>query len=1718
MAPQDTFFDDEDDCCPLCIEEFDLSDRNFRPCPCGYQICQFCFNNIRNNMNGLCPACRRPYDEKTIEWKVVTPEEYAQFRANIQKNQKKRAAEQRHKEAQKREAEKENRKNLVGVRVVQKNLVYVTGLQPTVKEDELLKTLRKPEFFGQYGNIQKISISNRRSTDGHNQSLGVYVTFEKKDDASRCIQAVNGSVNGDRVLRAQLGTTKYCSAWLRHEQCTNRQCMFLHELGEEEDSYTRQDLSSMNSINSQRPIPASGSSRSASRQQNHPSPAPAPAQPMIRSSSKDGSDSGDAPALPATANWARPQIRSRRGSHATSGAGPSPAISNALPVTAESAVEDEVAESPVAGPSTSTPAAPASAPAAPAPPAPVEAPSTAKAPTEKKTKTFPPDEFAKLFKILSDWTFQYPQIETSEEYPPLFDIRGWERRKLREVEDASISDQQSRGVREPSEDEPESSGSLALGGEPEDRDLGRETLGFDPRRAAQPPIQRGSGDAFFGQAIGSGITQTANLGSIGAGSRTMTPQQPAFMRPPAGFVDHLSSQTNLFQGQGHNRQGSRFSFANDGRDAASSTSVKLAANPRIMAQQSSMMPSSFHNQPGNQYYPSSMPGPPPGLKSAATPPGMFGQQGFGSAAFGGAAKDNNDIMQLLNRGRAAGAQTHDAGKREYMFSFVQNQYPSSTSSTPAPASGHLASLYGNHPGAFQDLSSKQKKKGKKHRHANTSSTGGGGSVDLADPSILQVRMQSQQQQHMQQQSNAGGLGQGLFGGQSQGGYNNPGMMYNQGNYRAWQALIVFLKVFSLYDELLSLDDVRTSIDALVADEPIDLNIRQPPGAFESFGGRSGTPSVPPGLGIPTNSSAFPSPSISHASLVQATLANRIASPVVVPKTPVRTPAALNAVPLTGGRKASASASTPSSVSAEAKRNIKALAAESGLSNEILSKAKSLLQDEDFPALNSPKPAAAATPVATPKPLSKTAAKRAEKAAAKSKQKAKEKEEKEKAKENEKGKEKEKEVHVTVPTTPAANVSAPTSIAAAGPARTEPLTTKPTAAQAAEKLITAEKKTERPVPGILNIAAATKASQIRNIEPTSAADKSASTDKDSAFPALPTPTPISVSSPLTRAAPKTLRVVQTPKMENPPTPLGAGASVLAAPSVRSLASAETPASELISDTASIISASISASRTNSPPPSRIGAAPVRNTTKSQQRKQRKEVLKKETAVIAAQPVKVEPEVEIGPIVGRKKKQKKEKVTTKTSTPVVSRPGTPLPGSSRDGKDVKESKEVRESADTIKEANQESSTYRSTANETTTLIDEPLHGLYSDSKGKSVEDSRSSDLASSSPRPIPTPAQILKNLQDRGDAPKAYSQLSLFKSTSVVADGWLLNNNIRPRELAPNLKSTMIPTKNIVTEEDQTILLTGKPVRKVVDGVPILITPNGDCLRHLTEEEQDRFLKLQESLAKEANSPAAFVSSRQENGPGGFSLVKGRAVPNGPPSYLLNAPGAFPSDPVNKIQREEAIYYINQYVLPRLNLSSRDVSIPRDLNIDGGRAMSGSAPGSRRTNSIDGSGGMIPGSWIGKDDVAHNVAEPELAYSGPVDAHLERVYSVPIPSVSAQNMGSSLASYFERLPTPNGPVAPLPPVTIAATEVDVKGVSGTSPPGGVGGAAHAAAAAAGLGNVPLMSLEDAEQTLAIAKKEAEKLEKALVAIVRKNKKLLTMTGLPPSFGPIGGGGGN
>lgn len=47
-----------------------------------------------------------------------------------------------------------------------------------------------------------------------------------------------------RSLRASFGTTKYCNAFLRGLTCNNVDCLYLHELGQEEDSFTKEQIQS----------------------------------------------------------------------------------------------------------------------------------------------------------------------------------------------------------------------------------------------------------------------------------------------------------------------------------------------------------------------------------------------------------------------------------------------------------------------------------------------------------------------------------------------------------------------------------------------------------------------------------------------------------------------------------------------------------------------------------------------------------------------------------------------------------------------------------------------------------------------------------------------------------------------------------------------------------------------------------------------------------------------------------------------------------------------------------------------------------------------------------------------------------------------------------------------------------------------------------------------------------------------------------------------------------------------------------------------------------------------------------------------------------------------------------------------------------------------------------------------------------------------------------
>jgi hypothetical protein len=141
--------------------------------------------------------------------------------------------------------------SLVKIRVVQRNLVYLIGLAPSLADEEVRdrKLLSRHEYIGQYGPIKKLVI-NKANAYNHPAGLSysAYVTFTCEEDAAKCIKALTGFSIEGRELSATYGTTKYCSYFLKNIRCPKADCLYLHEFGAPEDSLTRDDIQQSSQI------------------------------------------------------------------------------------------------------------------------------------------------------------------------------------------------------------------------------------------------------------------------------------------------------------------------------------------------------------------------------------------------------------------------------------------------------------------------------------------------------------------------------------------------------------------------------------------------------------------------------------------------------------------------------------------------------------------------------------------------------------------------------------------------------------------------------------------------------------------------------------------------------------------------------------------------------------------------------------------------------------------------------------------------------------------------------------------------------------------------------------------------------------------------------------------------------------------------------------------------------------------------------------------------------------------------------------------------------------------------------------------------------------------------------------------------------------------------------------------------------------------------------
>lgn len=351
------------------------------------------------------------------------------------------------------------------------------------------------------------------------------------------------------------------------------------------------------------------------------------------------------------------------------------------------------------------------------------------------------------------------------------------------------------------------------------------------------------------------------------------------------------------------------------------------------------------------------------------------------------------------------------------------------------------------------------------------------------------------------------------------------------------------------------------------------------------------------------------------------------------------------------------------------------------------------------------------------------------------------------------------------------------------------------------------------------------------------------------------------SPAPRQA-RVLRVVDTSKSETPSV-ASAAASVRRSrkPSMSSVSHPDTPADN-VSDYDLYTSASVS--RANSPPASRVGSAPVRTMTKSQAKKERKlkakqaEEAKKE--VLSSTPVAEEPVQ--APIIGRKRKTKKTPATSADKT------GTEHGTSDNTQAASKENKEPRDKPEQKSDGGKKAKSKDKSGK---------------DSKVQQPGDEKEAQNGAQKPaeeeawRSNNTLEQLIKDAEASGVPMKDLFVERTSSLPTILAQlhqSGELDLNNHPLINPPNLNQRadmrcvaedydMLKQPIELTEENRKQLLRGEPVRVNANSGFLknrcLITPAGCILRHLSFEEEERYLALEKGLSSSGESFQEYPST-------------------------------------------------------------------------------------------------------------------------------------------------------------------------------------------------------------------------------------------------------------------
>ncbi|EAX96216.1 hypothetical protein TVAG_227110 [Trichomonas vaginalis G3] len=193
--------------CPLCISDLSASEYDFYPCPCGYQICSFCFERIISEFTKCCPLCRRPYDEDAVSRVGPQYRPVPVVRPPPEKKPEPSGF------------------------IISKKMVQIVGIPQRYLQTSLL--IRR-DYLGQYGVIKKIAIYSNEKIPFRKQILqgnsSVYVKFKSQYEANLCILSLNNfNLKGEQI-NASYALTEECSEALQNKNCSEKKtCLKVHK-------------------------------------------------------------------------------------------------------------------------------------------------------------------------------------------------------------------------------------------------------------------------------------------------------------------------------------------------------------------------------------------------------------------------------------------------------------------------------------------------------------------------------------------------------------------------------------------------------------------------------------------------------------------------------------------------------------------------------------------------------------------------------------------------------------------------------------------------------------------------------------------------------------------------------------------------------------------------------------------------------------------------------------------------------------------------------------------------------------------------------------------------------------------------------------------------------------------------------------------------------------------------------------------------------------------------------------------------------------------------------------------------------------------------------------------------------------------------------------------------------------------------------------------------